>query len=547
MVTDGHPRPDARICYVRAMRAGVRGPWLMLLLAACGEPQATEEPGDDGGEGGERTPPVFVEPASGRLPIATTRHTDLVLGVADVQDATRLFIDGNPVLDLGPGSVFATLSPESLTLRLRGALLPGEHVLQMRTPDAEEELESAEVTLEVRPDPGPELEVTLGDEVVAGARVVAAFGDGATSCAAALDDSADDGVPRLVVAPLADGGWAWQEARTIRVPGYVREVEDIGLSVAAEILPDAQGRPERLRVAWRVGQPGVRIDLIDAEWDDADLDTVGATAFEPTPDLTGPVEYAELGRPLLLGETLVAELLAATDVEDPRPGDLAILRAQLQGAPAVAGPGSQLSFGAQADLDQIGRAIDVAAAEAGVGRSFAARHDQRLPVLVEIDPDSGQPRLRGGAADQPERSFEFTRGPMVTVAGAFGERTSAGVTPDADGRFRILRQDDPSALPPTDFSLTSEDLAPLETIRGEVVVTLLDGAPVFLVPFGATSPVHAVVMSDEDVRIAVLDDLHCTSLAVPSVAPGGQGEPLPVACASGGGIVSATLTPFDPE
>lgn len=479
--------------------------------------------------------PAFIEPASGMLTLGSTRHTDVVLQVADIDPArTKLLVDGVSLGDLDGRDAFGTLTLDELTLRLRGAMVPGSHRLVLQTTTTDALLSSAEIAIQIADSDAPRVEADPGEPQLA-AREIAGF---SRDTLLALDDSTPDD-PRLTVVRMGAEDWDFAGAVTIRVPGYDRGDFERGLAIAADVSE------ERLRVAWRQGAPGRSIAFIDAPWDGADLDTAARIGIEPTPEITGPVEYVELSRPVIVGDTLLVEMLAAVDVELPHPGDRAVLRARFSEDGGL-GPVTRVGFGTLVDLDQLGPAIDLAHAEVGGAPLLSMRMDQRRPVVVEVDPD-GPLRIRPARDDVEARTFVFTNTPLQTVVGGFGSRTVAAAAIQADGRMRIGRSSDLVGGEAEELTLTGNELPSIDGLTGDPVASTLGGAAIVLLPYGPGTEVHAIFATDAEASVVPLVDLYCSSLAVPAGPPGGQEAPLPVGCQLGADVYDAhvTLVPLE--
>ena len=170
------------------MRACVS--WLVpsLLLACAGGDDGTDDDPPLSATGGQDVAaPTFIEPASGMLTLSSTRHTDVVLQVADIDPArTKLLVDGVSFGELDADDPFGTLSLDAFTLRLRGAMVPGSHRLLLQTTTSEALLASEEIVIEVAAADSPRVEAEPGQPQL-DARVVAGF---SRDVIVALDDRA---------------------------------------------------------------------------------------------------------------------------------------------------------------------------------------------------------------------------------------------------------------------------------------------------------------------------------------------------------------------
>lgn len=511
-----------------------------LQAAACQAAGGDDESGaTEGSTGGETAPaPDFVEPASGRIDIPVTRTEDVVLGVTGViAGVSRLEVDGINRGALGAGGHLGTLDAEALTLRLRGAMVPGVHDLQLVDIGGEDPLVSRVIEAHLQPVPPPRLVADLDDEVSMPGRLVASFGAAEHAVLVALDDTAP-AAPLLRIVPLGAEGWDFGDAREITIWGYRRGPSEPGLAVAVERTgPAADPDDDRLRVAWRVGFPGQEIDLVDVRWGEADAQTPGAPAFVLDPAVLGPFEYAELRRPVLAGDTLVAEAYAPTDVEAPRPGDHALLTAHLQGRPAIATAPARLQLGDRQDIDAIGPALDVAGAEIDGPALLSARLDGRRPIVLRVEAATGRLYVRENPGDDGSRALSTVVGPLSAVLGAFGSRRVAGW---AEGRVRLLEVDDWGQTNGTEVVLGPETIADPSGATGELAVGSLGGAPVWLLPYGPDAPVQAIVTGGEAPAVQTLEALRCGQIAI-AFDPRDTAAQLNLACASGGEVRAGRL------
>lgn len=538
------PRPAARA------RSTALGLALALGLGACGGDDGsgtgTDETGSTGGD--EPVPsPAFSEPVSGKLSLLATRTTDVVLKVTGVVPGrTELVIDGQGLGPLGPEALAGRLTPDILTLHVRGALVAGRHALLMRIVGPEGVAESKTIDVEIERDLSvvPALEPMIPTEL--GARRLLAVGRGDDALLVVLDDGTGP-EPVLHLLPHGADGWDLEGRRTVAVPG-------LALDPAARVLPAAALRlhrtdddPGRVRVAWRVGAPGERIDVLEVAWDDATAEVAPLASLALHDALAGhAAEWAELGRPWLLADVLLAELVAPVDAEAPRPGDRALVWTRLRPDPATPtglvldAPQRAAVRTERVDLDRLGPALDRVSDDLHGPPTVTIRADQHQPLVLEHDPAGGV-RVRPTVVDGRDRSFSHADLPLATVVGAFGARTVAGVTARASGRMRVTTIDDLGDGGVDEASLGTDDLPALEQVTAELAVSVVGGLPVFLVPFGAQAPVHAVYSTGSVVRIEVLEGLDCDAVALaPRPDPDGA---VALACARDGHLHLGALVP----
>jgi hypothetical protein len=191
------------------------------------------------------------------------------------------------------------------------------------------------------------------------------------------------------------------------------------------------------------------------------------------------------------------------------------------------------------DLDRLGPALDRLADEAGAPEIATARADQHQPLVLEHDP-TGSVRLRPTALEDVERTFGVVDLPLVTVVGAFGSRTVAGLITSASGRMRVALIDDLGHAGLRETSLTDDELPAFDQVSGELAAGSVAGITVFLVPYGAELPVHAVHTAGDRVEVTPLPELSCDAVAL-AASPDASGG-LPLACARDGELWLGSLS-----
>lgn len=527
---------------------------MALGLVACGDDggaaeAGTEEdsadPGEDSGmEGPDR--PSFSEPTSGELRLSTTREDDLVLTVNGViPGLTELWINSKSLGSLseaagGPGhSTIGQLDADALRLFVRGSMIPGRHLMFMRTADVTGQSDSEEVIVNI--DVGeerPPSALAPAPSALLGERVMV---DGTGDDALLVIFEAAPPGPMVHLVPWNDEGWDPAGVRTVSAPGLTLAPDELALPVSAVRHGPRDGDAGRVRIAWRVGLSGARIDVVDADWDTLDPTVEPTVSMTAEQALAGqPAEWAQLGRPRLLADLLVVELWAPVDAESPRPGDRAVVWSRLSAdEPSLQAP-QRLSVGAdRIDLDRLGPVVDRASIAHGGPPLVGVRADQHQPLVLEVDPAGGL-RPRPTVLDGRRRTFSFVNLPLATVVGAFGSRTVAGIINQTNGRLRVGLLDDLGEGGVVDFSLGEGDLPAFGRLTGEVAPGVTAGMSVFVVPYGRASPVQAIYTTGGDVGVSPLPDVQCDSVAL-ALVPVGDGE-LPLACAIDGEIQLGALT-----
>lgn len=529
---------------------------LLLAVAACGGDDGKGDPGrDDAGssttDDGSLPLPAFAEPASGQLLLPTVRTEDIELTVQGVVPGrTELVIDEQGLGPLGPTAIEGQLDQDTLVLRVRGSLLEGTHRMRLRNVDASGTLDSEEVVVSITAEldvvPGV---VDLAPTGLAAARLLA-MGEGDDAILVALEPAAapeaGQTAPRLHLVPRDAHGWDVEAARTITAAGLVLAAGERVLPAAALRRDRTDDDAGRVRAAFRVGAPGTRIDVLDVAWE------VAAPAIAPQASMTveaavagRPAEWAELGRPWLVGDLLVAELWAPVDVESSRPGDRTLVWSRVQTDVPVLDPPQRVAVTADlVDLDHLGPALDPAAIEVGAPPIFTIRSDRQRARVLEPDPTGGL-RLRPTVLENDERTFASIDLPLASVVGAFGSRTVAGLSASASGRMHVTLLDDLGDQGLRDSSPSDAELPALDQVTGELAPASLAGVTVFLVPYGAAQAVHAVRSNGLRVTVTPLPGLQCDAVAL-ATSPDADGE-LPLACAREGelwiGSLNATPVP----
>jgi hypothetical protein len=507
-----------------------------LLAAACTS-AATDDGGGEGSTGDAEPPPTpaLVEPSGDRLPVPIDRTTDIVLGVTGVlPGVTRLLVDDRDRGPLPPGHPLGALDAETLVLRPRGAAIPAVHTIQLLNGGSgDDPLTSKVLHLDFAAVDPLALSATLGEASLP-ARRLAVHGVGDASVLVVLDDT-DPLAPLCHLVPRDDDGWTLADARVLAIPGYRFGPDERGLAIAARRWRDGDAT-DRLRLAWRVGDPGTAIDLVDVEWARADVSTPAGQALSLDPAVLGPFEHAELDRPALAGDTLVAEVFAATDVEAPRPGDHALLTARLVGRPAVPTGIARMAVTPRQDVDRIGPAFEPARHGATL---LSARLDGRRPVVLETDPDHGRLAARPSVIPDGDLTFAAAVGPLAATIGPFGGRTVVALGGGEDGRTLFVRLDDWGdngfAVPP----IGGDPLPPATEATGDPAVAVIAGVMVALVPYGPDVDVHAIVGDAAEPTATRLADLRCDAVALAPDAA--DATALPLACASGGSLRTGRL------
>ena len=477
--------------------------------------------------------PTFIGPPTGEATIGVDRIEDLVLPVRGIRPGfTRVFIDersvGNGLDDHGPASV----GPDALTLYLTGALVVGQHTIQLRTLTPDETLESEIVSLVVTDAEYAGLTASMNDNVAFEADVIDAQGHGDAGVLMGYDLSTDP--VSVTLAAAQDNGWAIADRVTLPLPGFDRTDEP--RFTATAVLRE-RDETRRLRIAWRTGEEGRALLGTDVLWPAATVHT--QAVVDLAQEFEG-FEYSRLGRPLILGDTLVIEALLSSDVEQPVPGSRTLLTSYIDpvtgryGAPRI----SAVAEGR--DIDRIEPVRDLLTHARGGVPGFSARVAGLRAVVFEVDSGGTLSERPTGASDRFS-TLGDANGPTHTIVGALDSRHVFALL-EADGPRVFLRQfDDRPGGGSEDVSPQMDALEDIGDPSAPVTSTVLGGLPLFLVPQGTQTPVAAIVGIGETPRVVLLEGLACDEIAVPIVSVEAMTREVRAACRRGRDVHQSTI------
>ncbi len=518
---------------------------MSMLLWACSPPPSDTPSGETDAASQEPVEaPAFLNPASGELSITLDRTDDLVLEVADVQSGlTRVFLDEQSLGGATEPNQVVQLTTDVFTLRLSGALVPGDHMLQLQTLAGGEALVSEDVLIDILPVEVPAFAASREDAVLFEADAIDAHGHGRDGMLFGIDLSTDP--VELMLAPADGTGWDLDALDAIELPGFHR-TDEPRFTVTAMGRDGDPDTPDdnRVRVAWRAGLEGDTVTAVDAAWPVVSISTQTAITIEPWRDQT---EYALLGRPLLFGETLVVEALLATDVEAPRPGDRTLLTSRLDGAPGKFGPPQRSAAVSGRDIDGIAPVRDLLTHRIGGTPGFSARVSGLRTVAFELDRTTGAITERATLANDRFSILTDATGPIQTVVGAFSTRQAFIPLGGSSPRVFLQHFED-------DANGRSESAGPepallesLTDISAPVTSTLIAGLPVYLIPQGVDDPVVAIVSGGPTPAIRRLDGLACDEIAVPVTDESAGARALDVACRRGREVTRGRIEVLEAE
>ncbi len=498
---------------------------MVLGLAACKSGASADEGDTEDTTGApvDAPAPDFLEPAGGELHVSSLQFTDVELDVAVVEGATDLEIDGASVGTLQPAGPLGELTSDLLRLRVRGGLVPGVHLLQLRTYDEVKPEESEAIEVFIDPEPAPELEVTLADPVVAQCDGIVALGWAELGVLACVDGE--------TVRAIAASGERWdpESTHTMILPGLVVAPTD---RVPALAIERDSADPSALLAAWRVGHPGTRIDALAARWDGDDGAPTTALALDGA--WIGSFEIAAFHRPVLAAKAVIAELEAHADAESPRSGDRSLALVRLDGDARPGNP-TRMQLHAMdsagdpglADVDALAPALDPLGFE-GLGPIAMGARLGRRPVVLDLDRDSRTIAVRPSVTADSFGLLDDVDGPLLTLIGAFGSRMVTGVTTDPEW-LALALLDDRAGGGVVDSSVAYA-IGGLVMPSGPPAIGLLGGATVIVVPFGADQPLFVVVVASIDPEVTTVAELGCDRVALPQTTAGNAGGALGLAC-----------------
>ncbi len=506
----------------------------LVAVLACAEddmqgpgPSAADTEGEEAFE-----VPSFVDPPNGEATIPADRHDDLALSVRGIRPGfTRVFIDeqsvGTGLDDAGPVS----LTPDTLTLHLAGALVLGEHTLQLHTLTPEETLQSEVVSLLIVDAQPAGLTASMNEAVAFEADVIDAQGHGADGVLMGYDLQTDP--VSLTLAAAQDAGWDIRNRVSVPLAGFDR-TDEPRFTATARLRERDETR--RLRIAWRTGEEGRALLATDVLWPAA---TVHTQAVVDLAEAFDGFEYSRLGRPLLLGDTLIVEALLARDVELPAPGSRTLLTSYVDPETGRYGTPRLSAVGEGRDIDRIEPVRDQLTHAQGGVPGFSARVAGIRTVVYEVDSGTGTLSERPTGASDRFSTLVDAIGPAHTILGALDSRhvfvPLGGETP----RVFLRQFDDQPGGGSEDVTPNMSGLSEIGDITAPVTSTVLAGLPLYLIPQGTQTPVAAILSGGETPKVMLLGGLACDEIAVP--IPSAETTELDVACRRGRDVHRGTI------
>lgn len=466
--------------------------------------------------------PNFIEPAGGELHLDIDRTVDVTLDVSVVLGVTRVELDGDSVGSLTTASRVGAMSDGSLRLFTIGAMTAGHHTLQLRTPDevSSESSEVVDVFLEAVD--SPVLAWSEGEELARGEALLRAGAADAGVLALRSDDAV--GTTVTLLAATADG-WDSTRTRTLGLPGKVMPGSD---AIAVQLRDDGAV----VRAAWVVDAPASALAVITLAWDEPGAPSP-IPAMIPDPSWLGGYEWASVAAPTWVGDHLLAEVLAAVDVEQAHAGDRVIGHVRIDGDGMPAAP-RKLSLPA-VDHDGLVSVVDPLAERAGID-AIGLRRGGRTPIVLELDRAAGTFAARVPAVVD-DAAWSQVQPPLSTVAGAFGSRTVAALGIDG-ASLQLSWLDDRGGNPGAHAVATFPDDGPASAAPAAVLV---GGVVVWLVPRGEAE-VLAITGTEGIAAVQPLAGAHCDAIAGPRPRADAPQDAVTLACLRGGSLWRVALS-----
>lgn len=481
--------------------------------------------------------PVFLSPAVGEFIVDTNQRDPEVFKVErTLPGVTEVLLDDLALGLLGEDSPHGVLTEDLLELTVHGAMIAGKHALQLVNPSPEGPLTSVTLTMVIEAPPAhtrPTWRTELTTTDITGSAMLSASVGSARLLGVVTPGDPD---PILKLMRAADDGWTVAKPINVPLDGHVPSAMSQTPAVAVVAFPAPDGAlPTRMRVAWRVGSPGAAIAARDIAANPTPIVLNTVTVFDLDAALAGEgVEWAALGRPHLLGHTLLAELVATPDTEVPHPGDRRVVTSFWRGDDLQWTPPTQVALPAPTDLDALGPAPLVSDMLSERSSTLSVRLGRAYPALLAASDDGAVTISSPTFTDSLPVSGELI---LATIGGSFGGRTVASV--GANGRVGLSLLNTSGDTPARAASPPASDLPDDATPTGPPAPGIGLGFPFFLIPYGDAAPVQLVLSDGRDPAVVSLDQpepVHCDAVALALTLAGNDPDDpaIPFACLSHG-------------
>ncbi len=509
------------------------GSWLaraILVVAisvtGCGEQdEATGDPTGGNGSGEPGIPaPAFVEPATNMLEVQVDRTGPISMTVEEIYDNnTTLLVDDTAVGTARINRPDLTLNDHELVFELAGGLTPGLLHLQLMTRNGDDQLRSTPVELSIVPrETIVPIAGELASEPVANGDFIAHAGTSGKNCALLVrDDSGSVPVAHVLF------GWDPADAFVFPLPDFESTAHSEAIGVAASVVQaPSEEQPLILQVAWATGS--APDTLVGRRLTGPPEPSLGPQATLLSQELfANPSQWFAIGRTLLVGPSLVAEVYAPVDIESPHPGDHRLITRSWNAASKTLGPVRHYYNKPLEDFDQLAPALDLVGLTGGVIEAVSFRRGGTSPALLLTDEDRWQLEVANSATDVGLRGEVW----MTTARSSLWSWQTWGVSTTGDAAVVLQRTLPETPLQHITVPRGDDGLPASVEPSGEPALIMVAGIPRLLIPYGTETAVHAVASNGTEALVQPLDGIACDALAVQqTLAANTEDGTVPFAC-----------------
>lgn len=519
--------------------------WSICLAVVCvgcaDEPEDTGDP-SGGGSGEPSYPlPVFVDPASNNLIVASDRHEPISMRVDKIYpNNTALLVN-----DISVGTaVFEKpdlqLDEQELLFLPTGGLTPGLLNLQLLTRHDGDLLLSTPVELSIVPSETVQpVAAELGPEVVATGNMIAHAGT--SESAAALLVREDSGSTSVVHVLF---GWDPASSYALGLPGFESSRHPDTIGVAAGVLrPLSEEQPMVLQVAWPTG--AAPDALVGRRLTAEPEPTLGplVTLVDQEQFDDPAIEWFALGRSLVVGDTVVSEVYAPVDTESSHPGDHRLVSRAWNAQENSLGPLRHYYSNPLEDFDRLAPALDLIGLVGDAPGAVSVRRSGSTPALLV----RGEERWALELGD-PTAALGLASGApafVTTVRGALWSWQTWGVEQSGDIAVLVQRTLPGTPLQHVKAVAGGNEGVPDAVPTGEPSVALVAGTPRLLVPYGPETDVHALTVATNGMEISAqpLPGIRCDAIVAQQTLAGNlEAGEVVFACLNAGEVRLGTIT-----